>query len=234
MPIQHVNRKGDTYYLHQGKTKTGRTNWFFSMRAGDDLTESIPEGYEIYEKPNGQIFLRKIASKLVTPEEIATVEKAVRVQHCIVEAEKDAIVVYLPDQDAESVMRDLRQLLPFGRNFPASFKIEQYLHYSPVMRFVLREKQQRLFSVYRWCFRGSVDDWILLAAADELPKQVERFVPHLLALSASMKPSSVRGSRPWKPRATRPSPATASSRPSRTSCAASGPRTSACGRSATS
>jgi transposase-like protein len=40
--------------------------------------------------------------------------------------------------------------------------------------------------------------------------------------------------RSWKPRATRPSPATAGSLPSRRSCAACAPRTSGCGRSGTS
>src|SRR5881398_1547682 len=40
--------------------------------------------------------------------------------------------------------------------------------------------------------------------------------------------------RSWKPRATRHSPASARSLPARRSCATSVPRTSACGRSATS
>ena len=27
--VQHVNRKGDRYYLHQGRTKTGKPKYFF-------------------------------------------------------------------------------------------------------------------------------------------------------------------------------------------------------------
>ena len=182
MGIQHVNRKGDTYYLHQGKTKTGKPKWFFSTKKGDCLTESIPEGYEIYENPNSQVFLRKIVPRLVWPEEIALVEQGIRAfakaRHFIVEAKKNAIVVYLPNQDADSLMEDYRPLLGFGRSFPAGF-IEQRLTYTPMMRFVLVDDKKRLFSVDRWCFLGSIDDWFHLASAADLSKQVKKYIPHL-------------------------------------------------------
>ena len=32
MAIEHVNRRGDTYYLHEGRTRTGRPKFFFSLR----------------------------------------------------------------------------------------------------------------------------------------------------------------------------------------------------------
>jgi transposase-like protein len=49
-----------------------------------------------------------------------------------------------------------------------------------------------------------------------------------------LRSCSALGSRPSRPRGTKPSPATASSLPSRRSCAASAPRSGGCGRSATS
>jgi hypothetical protein len=33
MTVQHVNRKGQTYYLHQGQTKSGKPKYYFSMKA---------------------------------------------------------------------------------------------------------------------------------------------------------------------------------------------------------
>ena len=30
MPVTHVNRKQDTYYLHVGRTKTGKPRYWFS------------------------------------------------------------------------------------------------------------------------------------------------------------------------------------------------------------
>lgn len=179
MAIQHVNRRGDTYYLHCGKTKTGKPKWFFSTKKDGNLADAVPEGYEVYENPNAQVFLRKLVPQLVTPEEIATVEQGIRVKHFIVEAKKDAIVVFLPHQDADSLAERLRPLMPFGMGFPSAFQVEQHSHYTPMMRFILRDKERRRFSVERWCFLGSIDTWFPLAAADELSNQVKKFVPHL-------------------------------------------------------
>jgi hypothetical protein len=60
MSIQYINRKEQIYYLHQGITKTGKPKYFFSMKAEGNVLEAIPDGYEIYENPNAQVFLRKI------------------------------------------------------------------------------------------------------------------------------------------------------------------------------
>jgi hypothetical protein len=183
MAIQHVNRRGDTYYLHQAKTKTGKPKWFLSTKQEGDLADSIPKGYEIYENPNSQVFLRKKAPRLITAEEVAAVEKALRAfaiaKHAIVDAKKDAIVVHLPHEDSESLIEDLRPLVGGATTLPSAFKVERYLHYTPMMRFVLRDKERRLFSVERWCFRGGIDDWYFLAGAADLSKQVKKYIPHL-------------------------------------------------------
>ena len=73
MSIQHRSRKGQTYTLRQGKSKTGTPQYFLSMKAEEDLAEAIPEGYEIYENPNAQVFLRKIQPKLIWDSERAMV-----------------------------------------------------------------------------------------------------------------------------------------------------------------
>jgi hypothetical protein len=35
MPVSHTNRKGQVYYLHEGKTKTGKPCYYFSKEQGD-------------------------------------------------------------------------------------------------------------------------------------------------------------------------------------------------------
>lgn len=78
MPIQYINRKEQMYYLHQGTTKTGKPKYFFSMKAEGNILEAIPEGYEIYENPNAQVFLRKIQPKVITDEEKIIVESGMK------------------------------------------------------------------------------------------------------------------------------------------------------------
>jgi hypothetical protein len=149
MAIDYVNRRGDTYYLHQGQTKTGKPTYFFSRTREGTLADTIPDGYEIYESPNCQVFLRKIQPRLVTEEEVATVQRAVR---------KHAGFAYLVDVKGKHIV--------------------VYEGRMPVMRFTLEDKETRQFAVDRWCFRGSIDDWIPLSFGD-LPKLVARYCPHL-------------------------------------------------------
>ena len=44
MPVTHVNRKRDTYYLHAGTTKTGKPRYWFSKKTEGDLVDRSPRG----------------------------------------------------------------------------------------------------------------------------------------------------------------------------------------------
>jgi hypothetical protein len=75
MTISYTNRRGQTYYLHMGRTKTGKPRFYFSQNQYGDLADAVPAGYEIYEHPEGQVHLRRELPKLITDEEIALLEK---------------------------------------------------------------------------------------------------------------------------------------------------------------
>src|SRR5919106_6450094 len=78
VPIVYTNAKGQTYYLHQGTTKTGKPKYHFAMKREGKLAASIPEGFEIYENPNAQVFLRRIPPKIITDEERELVADGMR------------------------------------------------------------------------------------------------------------------------------------------------------------
>jgi|SRR5208283_4273367 len=182
MTIQHVNRHGKTYCLHQGKTKTGKPKWYFSMEPEGDLAECIPAGYEIYEKPNAQVFLRKIVPTLVTKEEVAAVEDGVRnragLTAFIVEAKKDTIIVHLAEDHGDALARigGLMGLGSLDRLFPDLRYSSTYL---PMMKFILVDEKSRRFHVERWCFKGSIDDWFPLMGSGTLSQMVAKYTPHL-------------------------------------------------------
>lgn len=48
--IEHINRKGDNYYLHEGLRKDGKKHYYFSKKPVGGI-DFIPNGYSIYEKP---------------------------------------------------------------------------------------------------------------------------------------------------------------------------------------
>jgi len=72
--IQHTNRKGQTYYLHQRRSKTGALLYHFAMKTGGAV-EGIPEGYEIHENVQGQVFLRRKMAKQISDEELAVLRQ---------------------------------------------------------------------------------------------------------------------------------------------------------------
>ncbi len=159
MPVTHVNRYRDTYYLHVGRTKTGKPKYWFSTKAEGDLVDAIPEGYEVYENPDARVYLRKKPPQIVTPEEVAVVKEGVQRfapdQNCLVDVRQADIIVY------HSKRGNM---------------------YQKMLRFTLDDKKDRTFRVQRWSFKGSIDDWIDLLVSGgigKLPDLVREFCPHL-------------------------------------------------------
>ncbi len=134
--VQHVNRKCDTYYLHQGRTKTGKPKYFFSRQSEGELCRQLPDEFEIYENPRGQVFCRRIQPKLIREQEIEAVRDAIR--NCGkqlfagVDVKKKDIIIYERED--------------------ACFK------------FSLCDDDKRLFAASRWCFLGSIDGWFPLCS----------------------------------------------------------------------
>ena len=183
MPIQYVNRKGDTYFLHESKTKTGKPKWFFSRKTEGELSNAIPAGYEIYENHNAQVFLRTIVPMLVTKEEIETVEKGVRkfakLRYFLVEAKSDSIVVFVANQQGGFLEESVASRFGISDREKLTTAMQGHLTYLPMMRFCLVDEKRRQFTVERWCFLGSIDDWFPLSGAGDLSTLVKKFAPHL-------------------------------------------------------
>ena len=57
--------------------------------------------------------------------------------------------------------------------------IQRILSFSPIMRFILNDKDKRLFWVERMCYVSAIDDWIVLEGQKPLKDLVEEFVPHI-------------------------------------------------------
>jgi hypothetical protein len=183
MPVTSTNRRRQLYYLHGGLAKAGRPRYWFSMKADGDPVDAIPEGFEIYENPNAQVFLRKIRPQVVTPEEVAVVRDGLKKrfapdQNCLVDLRDEHIVVHHSERDfrGEEIVERI-----FG--FRPREPLISCATYTAVMRFTLVDAEARTFRAQRWCFRGSVDRWIDLAMSKgdrgALADLVKRFAPHI-------------------------------------------------------
>lgn len=179
MSVEHRSRTGKTYYLHVKSTSAGRFNYFFSTDADGPLAPAIPDGYEVYENVDGQVFLRKKTIQAILPLELVLVEDALsrhgKPWQYRAEIKKNTIVVYSAND-----MTELDKLTVEFRGRPLSDG-EKQLHarYMAVLRFVLTDPKKREFRTDRFCFKGSIDDWIPVSGAGTLINHVRSFVKHL-------------------------------------------------------
>lgn len=182
MPITHTNAKGKNYYLHQGTTKTGKPKYYFSMEHKGALADTIPEGFEIYENPNAQVFLRRIPLKVITDEERQVVEDGVRkytqVQDYKIDVKGNTIVVYTADQRVEEFAQLLKGLNPFISEAQGRAHFARFVQYSPRLQFLLDDGKHKLFIAQRSCFRGAIDGWIDIGHGP-LATLVKQYVKHL-------------------------------------------------------
>lgn len=171
MALTYNNFRGETYYLHQKLTKKGNKTYHFSKKLNDTISvDAMPSGYEIYEEPNGKVYLRKKTKPLITQEEMNIINEGMK-KHCIIDDFKIDIkknVVYI--YTAEDTFEDLP--IPI-------IAASQHKHYETKLRFILVDKEDRFFDVERFCYRGSIDDWIELDCSDNLEELVETYVQHL-------------------------------------------------------
>ena len=184
MAIQHKNRKGDTYYLHQGKTKTGKPKYFFSKKTEGVLVDAIPDGYEIHENPHGQVFLRKAQPRIISDEEMSVVQQCLKrckhIRHWQVEVKKNSIVVYTAE-DTFGEYAEVFGPFPVRLDRRAVSRImERSLQYLPMLRFTLENEneKERGFVVARWRFSGS-EGWMFLECSDDLAALAAKYCPAL-------------------------------------------------------
>lgn len=186
MPVTYVNRRGDTYYLIRGQTKTGKAKYHFSKKAGEHAVDEIPAGYEIYEKPDTpQVFLRKPFATRIDPQEVEfarlLLQEHAGTPHTLVDVEKDSLVVYAADDnDLKGLVAVLRERTFDNLSANDQAWLKKRLQFQKLLRFTLVDEQDRLFVAERWCFRGSIDDWIHVGfRPGSLETLIASLAPHL-------------------------------------------------------
>ena len=185
MPVTYTNRKGRTYFLCKGTTKTGKVRYYFARELKGEPVEKIPEGYKISESVNGIVSLVKDRPKLIRQDEIALIEEEIarhpKGRNYKTHAKHDRIIIYeMSGPDAEGFAGILERsglLLP-GMEERIQEHLEQSNQYAAIMQFILSDREQRAFRVQRWCYLGSIDDWIDIeyGPLDEL---VRKLIPRL-------------------------------------------------------
>lgn len=187
MPVSYTNRKGQTYTLYRGRTKTGKPRYYFA-RAGQEQGEpvtAVPPGFTISESVNGAVSLVKDRPSLIQPEEVKAVEVAVQ-QHP--EAHRYRIAVkHNRIEIYENIGPDFNALLgklqAFGLSSSDEARLlaeeERFARYAPVLRFILLDPTARIFGAERMCYLGDIDDWLTLGQTGPIAALARVLIPTL-------------------------------------------------------
>ena len=186
MPVTYTNRKGITYTLCQGVTKTGKPRYTFVRDPkGKRVVEKVPKGWEISESVNGIVSLVKERPPKLLPDEIAAVEEAVRrhprARNYRVNVKPDRIEVYESvGPDAEGLLSDLKGIgfLPKAKEADLRALLERSAKFTPVLRFILQDEEARVYRAERWCYSGSIDDWLFITTGP-MEQLARRMIPTL-------------------------------------------------------
>jgi hypothetical protein len=188
MPVSYTNRKGLTYTLYRGQTRTGKPRYYFGRAGqgqGEPVTE-IPPGFLISESVNGVVSLVKDRPSLIQPEEVAAIEEAVQ-QHpearrYRVAVKHDRIEIYEqvgPDYEALLGELHIVGLSRPGLAERLQAEEERYAHYTPVLRFILLDPTRRRFGAQRKCYLESIDGWLELGQTGPVATLARALIPTL-------------------------------------------------------
>ena len=195
----YTNSCGDTYYLHVVRLGKGRTVHVMRKRP-DGALPALPEGYEVRENIRGQVSVRRRRPRAFTEAEeglLCVQMKRLRPFAYRLDFAGRAATVYASAQDrkcfsgsldaefANGFADALTKALA-GRYSPelvAMFRARRKEkgakcpRFYPLLRFVLEDKDKRLFAVERVCFTGDCE-WLRIDVMPLWPA-IQKYLPHL-------------------------------------------------------
>lgn len=183
MGVEYINFKNQKYYLYSSLTKKGNPRYIFTLKHPETIVQTIPAGYEIYENPNGRVFLRKIVPALFSSTELDIVRQAInkysKIKNVKVDIKKKYILIFTPDQDADELLTVLKSFAPANKKDSLKDAVKELLTFFAVMRFEIIDSEKRLFIPQRYSFMGSKEMWIDIGEPEKLDNLCKKFIKHL-------------------------------------------------------
>ncbi len=185
MSITYTNRKGFTFYLRKGVTKTGKPRYFFARDLKGEPVKRIPDGYAISESVNGVVSLVKARPGLIEPREVAVVETLLnrhpKSHNYRVSVKRDRIEIYeRVGLDASDLTRIVgRGIIEPGMRERIDNEMDHYSQFTPILRLILEDADKRIFSAQRMCYRSWVDGWLDLHDSGKIEPLARNLIPTL-------------------------------------------------------
>lgn len=158
MPYSYTNRHGKTYYIRAVETKTGKYRYYLTTSdAYPNLIEFVPEGFEVVEHPeDAKVVIRRQKKIHTTPEEKELLKDIIEefsgIKDFFIHAEESCLFVYhsqfnyVAGQEPNLTREEAFEV--WGGN------IEKWMRFFCSLRFILVDKEERLFQAEREVFVG--------------------------------------------------------------------------------
>lgn len=123
--------------------------------------------------------MRKHKPSLIFPDEVTLTEEMMEkhggAKHYRLDVKGKQIIIYTSAGDIDAILEI------FG-TFALKAHEERLMRntrWNEVMRFKLIDPNKRIFQTMRYCYLGSIDDWIAIGAPGSLNTVLRSFVPHI-------------------------------------------------------
>jgi len=175
MATAFKNSREVAFYIKSKKTKKGNTTYYMTKKLDGECLEVEPDGFEVFEKPDSRtMFIRRRKPNKFGLKGINVIKKELNKNKDIadfkIDVIGDVVKVYTTDLEsgADNIFSGGLQDLLFSKGKMDLFR-KAYQRYEERMRIKLVEKKnEKEYLVYRYCYRGSVDDWIIIDAGEDL------------------------------------------------------------------
>jgi hypothetical protein len=185
MPFTFKTTKGKTYYLKSRATKKGNTSYYLTQKKDAECLNELPAGYEAFEKyDSGQAYIRKVKESHIEEAEVAAIVKELRQNKSLHDFKLDVcgdeIRIYTNENgSAAEVPSLLKGFLSATRENPEAMW-NRFVRYEERMRIILAQHiGEREFIFQRYCYRGSIDDWITIDSGSDLKALAKKNLYHL-------------------------------------------------------
>ncbi len=155
--LTYTSRIGETWYLHEGVTKTGKPRYYVARSPGTGARTEMPAGMEFRESVNSVVSVAKIDPNAATvaPADLALLQAELRRHELLarhtVAAAKGEIVLYEPQGMSAQEMSRMVSIFGLGPSALDGYKGR--VRYTPVMKFTPEGRPDQ-WCVSRWVFRG--------------------------------------------------------------------------------
>lgn len=184
MPKSFKNSKGKAYFIKSKLTKKGNTTYYMTKKEEESCLDEIPEGYEVVEKyDSGLLFVRKKQQSLFSLKEINSIKTSLDHNKSLVDYRVSIngkeIAIYTVEKETNDRIAE-SPLSSFFKMAQSNQYKSAWQNFEERMKVIIRKnKSGKEFEVKRFCYRGSVDDWITVGVESDIAEVGKRYLIHL-------------------------------------------------------